>query len=72
MFNRGSLCGLPFLCLSSLMAHPRSLGKMVNMVRIHAYKSGIFQLFDVERIDLSKMKEYLLSAGFVITHTELV
>jgi len=63
----------PFFCaLSSLNPHPRSLGKMVNMVRIHAYKSGIFQLFDVERIDLSKMKEYLLSAGFVITHTELV
>jgi len=45
---------------------------MINLARIHAYKSGEFSLFDVARIDLNKMKEYLISSGFIISHIEYV
>ena len=60
------------LVLPSLGTHPRSLGPMINLARIHAYKSGEFSLFDVARIDLNKMKEYLISSGFIISHVEYV
>ena len=42
------------------------------MVRIHAYKAGIFQLFDVAKDDARKMRQYLISSGFVIVHSEVV
>ena len=60
------------LSLPSLGTHPRSLGPMINLARIHAYKAGEFSLFDVPRIDLNKMKEYLISSGFIISHVEYV
>ena len=45
---------------------------MVNLVRIHAYKAGIFQLFDVPLREARKMRQHLLANGFVISHTETV
>lgn len=45
---------------------------MIGMARIHAYKAGIFQLFDVPIKEARKMRAYLIANGFVISHTETV
>jgi len=45
---------------------------VINLARIHAYKAGEFSLFDVPRFDLNKMKTYLISSGFIISHVEYV
>lgn len=45
---------------------------MINQVRIHAYKGGMFQLFYCAKEEARKMKEFLISSGFVITHTEVI
>ena len=45
---------------------------MINLARIHAYKAGIFDLFDCPKSELNKMKTFLISSGFVITHVEFV
>jgi len=45
---------------------------MIGLVRIHAYKAGIFQLFDVPVREARKMRSYLIANGFVISHTETV
>lgn len=45
---------------------------MVNLARIHAYKAGIFQLFDVPKLEARKMVKHLIANGFVVTHTEIV
>ena len=64
--------GLFFFALPSLGIHPRSLGTMINLARIHAYKAGEFSLFDVPKFDLPRMKAYLISSGFTISHVEYV
>jgi len=45
---------------------------VINLARIHAYKAGEFSLFDVPRFDVNKMRQYLISSGFVISHIEYV
>jgi predicted kinase len=45
---------------------------MINLARIHAYRSGIFQLFDVPKKECEKRKKHLISEGYVITHVEYV
>lgn len=45
---------------------------MVNLVRIHAYKAGIFQLFDVPLREARSLRKHLIANGFVISHTETV
>jgi hypothetical protein len=45
---------------------------VINLVRIHAYKAGMFQLFDVPLREARKMRLHLLANGFVISHTETV
>ena len=45
---------------------------MAGLVRIHAYKGGIFQLFDVPVGEARRMRQHLLANGFVISHTETV
>ena len=45
---------------------------MLGLARIHAYRSGIFQLIDVPKEELDKRKETLIAEGYVITHVEFV
>jgi hypothetical protein len=45
---------------------------MIQLCRIHAYKAGIFQLFDVPLREATKLREALIANGFVISHTETV
>jgi hypothetical protein len=45
---------------------------MIKLARIHAYRSGIFQLIDVPQKELSKRKKQLLAEGYVISHIEMV
>jgi len=45
---------------------------VINLARVHAYKAGIFELFECPREDLNKMRSFLLSSGFLITHVEYV
>lgn len=45
---------------------------MIQLCRIHAYKAGIFQLFDVPLREATKLRETLIANGFVISHTETV
>ena len=45
---------------------------MIKLARIHAYRSGIFQLIDVPQEDLNKRKKQLLAEDYVITHIEYV
>jgi len=56
---------------SSLRSHPEA-SAVINLARIHAYKAGEFSLFDVPRFDVNKMRQYLISSGFVISHIEYV
>ena len=70
MFTPGGLRA-PFF-VSNLRTHLRSLGLMAGLVRIHAYKGGIFQLFDVPVGEARRMRQHLLANGFVISHTETV
>lgn len=45
---------------------------MINLARIHSYKAGIFQLFEVPKHEARRMVKHLIANGFVVTHTELV
>jgi len=45
---------------------------VINLARIHSYKAGIFQLFEVPRNEARKMVKHLIANGFVVTHTEIV
>ena len=45
---------------------------MINQVRIHAYKGGVFELFYCAINEARKMKVFLIASGFVITHTEVI
>ena len=51
--------------------HPKAFA-VIGLVRIHAYKSGIFQLFDVPVKEARKMRKTLIANGFVVTHSETV
>ena len=53
------------------MRHPEA-SAVINLARLHAYKAGIFELFECPTRDVNKMKTFLLSSGFVITHVEYV
>ena len=52
--------------------HPRSLGLMIQLVRMHAYRGGVFNLFDVPVADAKRRRLELSQEGWVITHTEHV
>ena len=43
---------------------------MIGLVRLHAYKAGVFHLFDAPLREARKLKEQLQADGFVIAHTE--
>jgi len=45
---------------------------MLGLARIHAYRSGIFQLIDVPTEQLDKRREDLIAEGYIITHVEYV
>ncbi len=45
---------------------------MVNLVRLHAYRCGVFNLVDVPVKDAKKKRLELSREGWVITHTENV
>jgi hypothetical protein len=51
--------------------HPEA-SAVINQLRIHAYKGGVFELFYCATNEARKMKEFLISSGFVITHTEVI
>ena len=52
--------------------HPRSLGKMINLARLHAYKAGEFQLVDVPKEKARFKRLELTREGWIVTHTEIV
>jgi len=41
---------------------------VVQLIRIYAYKSGIFQLFDVPRKEGQNTKVKLIGEGWTISH----
>lgn len=45
---------------------------MIYLARIHAYKGGVFQLFEVPQGEARRMVKNLIANGFVVTHTEIV
>jgi hypothetical protein len=45
---------------------------MIQLVRIHTYRSGIFRLIDVPKSELKERKKQLLAEGYVISHIEVV
>lgn len=45
---------------------------MVGIVRIHAYRNGVFSLVDVPVKEAKKRRLELSREGFVVTHTETV
>ena len=45
---------------------------MIGIVRIHAYRNGVFNLVDVPVKEAKKRRLELSREGFVITHTETV
>ena len=45
---------------------------MINLVRLHCYKNGVFQLVDVHRDHASKRRLELSREGWIVTHTEFV
>ena len=52
--------------------HPRSLGPMVGLVRLHAYRNCVFNLVDVPQKEAKKKRVELSREGFIVTHTEFV
>ena len=56
----------------NLKMHLRSLGLVIGLCRIYAYKAGVFQLFDVPVAHARKKRKELIADGFVVTHTENV
>ena len=45
---------------------------MIGLVRLHAYKGGVFNLVDVPVKDAKKKRLELSKEGFVVTHSEHV
>ena len=45
---------------------------MIDLVRLHAYRGGVFSLIDVPIKDAKKKRLELSQEGWVITHTENV
>jgi len=45
---------------------------MIGLVRLHAYRGGVFNLVDVPVKDVKKKRLELSQEGWVITHTENV
>jgi len=45
---------------------------VINLVRLHAYRAGVFWLVDVERQFASKRRLELAQEGWIVTHTEFV
>lgn len=54
---------------------------LIHLARIHAYRSGIFQLFDVPTGEVdqkrkeqiaNKKRNDLVAEGYVVVHTEYV
>ena len=45
---------------------------MIGLVRLHAYRNGVFTLVDVPQKEAKKKRLELSREGFVITHTEHV
>ncbi len=45
---------------------------MVQLVRIHAYKSGYLNLVHVDKKDAKKRRLELLQDGYTIAHSELL
>jgi hypothetical protein len=45
---------------------------MIGLVRLHAYRGGVFSLVDVPQKDAKKKRLELSQEGWVVTHTEFV
>lgn len=45
---------------------------MIGLVRMHAYRSGVFWLIDVDVKDARRRRLELAQEGWIITHTEHV
>ena len=45
---------------------------MVGIVRLHAYRNGVFNLVDVPQKEAKKKRVELSREGFVVTHTEFL
>ena len=45
---------------------------MIDLVRLHAYRGGVFNLVDVPLKDAKRKRLELSQEGWVITHTENV
>jgi hypothetical protein len=45
---------------------------MIQLVRLHAYRGGVFNLVDVDQKDAKKKRLELSQEGWVVTHTEHV
>ena len=45
---------------------------MINVIRIHAYKSGILNLIHVDKKDAKKRHLELLEDGWTIAHSEIL
>ena len=67
----GALKGAPFFVFK-LKGHPGSLRKMIDVIRIHAYKSGILNLVHVDKKDAKRRRLELLQDGYTIAHSEIL
>ena len=45
---------------------------MIGLVRLHAYKGGVFWLVDIPQKEAKKRRLELAKEGWIITHTEFV
>ena len=45
---------------------------MIGLVRLHAYRNGVFNLVDVPQKEARKKRLELSQEGYVVTHTEFV
>jgi hypothetical protein len=58
--------------LRSLKASNPKPRQMIGLVRLHAYRGGVFNLVDVPQKEAKKKRLELSQEGWVVTHTEFV
>ena len=64
--------GASFLCLDKINGDTRKPPKVINVIRIHAYKQGILNLVHVDKKDAKRRRLELLQDGYTIAHSEIL
>ena len=65
------LASIPFFVPTLFSSTPKPR-QMIGLVRLHAYRGGVFSLVDVPQKEAKRKRLELSQEGWVVTHTEFV